>query len=149
MAQPCVLDTDECRALLESGVFGRVSFVAPEGLQIIPLNYAVFEDRIVFRTSAHSLLGRHGPGQELAFEVDHVDYEYHLGWSVVAHGVATPCTDPADVEAIYTHWRPMPWASGERDLLIGLRWHRLTGRLLGPRRDPRRDRPVARVRTLV
>jgi hypothetical protein len=76
--------------------------------------------------------------------VDHVDYEYGTGWSVVARGRADAITDPHELDVITSTWSPRPWAAGARNLYFGLRWSELTGRRLGFEIDPRRDLPVDR-----
>ena len=70
------------------------------GPHIIPVNYAVFEDTIVVRTSSYSLLGTYGRNAMLAFEVDHIDHDRHVGWSVVARGRGWAEVDPAQVARI-------------------------------------------------
>lgn len=144
MAESVVLEPEECLRLLRSGVFGRVALTAPTGPQIVPVNYSVVGDRVVFRTSAHSTLAEHCHHARLVFEVDHVDYEYWTGWSVMAHGRGELISDATDLETITGCWSPRPWAAGRRNVYVGLRWAELTGRRLGPL-DLRRDLPVDRV----
>src|SRR5690348_11192457 len=98
MMEPHQIDVSECRRLLESGVFGRVAISTPSGPLIVPVNYAVSGDRILFRTTPYSVLGTYGRNAEMAFEVDHVDYEYEAGWSVVALGRGNVLTDAREVD---------------------------------------------------
>ena len=88
MSETRDLEPVECLRLLRSGVVGRVALSTPEGPHIVPVNYAIFEDTIVVRTSTYSLLGTYGRNAMLAFEVDDVDHDRHVGWSVVARGRA-------------------------------------------------------------
>ena len=67
----------------------------------------------------------------MAFEVDHVDYEYGTGWSVVARGRGDAITDSHELDVITSSWTPRPWASGRRNAYFGLRWSELSGRRLG------------------
>ncbi|MFL6022650.1 MAG: pyridoxamine 5'-phosphate oxidase family protein [Marmoricola sp.] len=138
------LDLQECLRLLKSGVFGRVAFTIPTGPQIVPVNYSVVNDLIVFRTTPYSTLGTYGRDAQMAFEVDHVDYEYASGWSVVARGQGDAITDARELDEITSSWIPRPWASGQRNAYFGLRWSELTGRRIGGALDPRRDLPVDR-----
>ena len=144
MAESHDLDEEECLRLLKSGVFGRVALVGPSGPQIIPINYSVVNDSIVFRTTPYSLLGTYGRNAQMAFEVDHVDYEYGTGWSVVAQGRSDAITDSRELDVITSSWTPRPWASGQRNAYFGLRWTELSGRRLGGSIDPGRDLPVDR-----
>ena len=131
MPEPRDLDPQECERLLRANIVGRVAVSTPVGPHIVPVNYAVVDDTIVIRTSALSLLGTHGRDSMLAFEVDHVDHERHVGWSVVARGRAWAETDPVQVALIREGWPPRPWATGNRRLYLRMRWESLTGRALG------------------
>ncbi|HET6625778.1 MAG TPA: pyridoxamine 5'-phosphate oxidase family protein [Nocardioidaceae bacterium] len=131
MEEPVELTVDECLELLDGGLVGRVAMCTPMGPRIVPLNYAMHDGAIVFRTTPYSELGTYGWNTDLAFEIDHLDYEKHLGWSVVAVGRAELVDHPDEVRAIRSGWDPTPWAGGRRYLYIRLRWRDLTGRRLG------------------
>ena len=139
------LDSAECLRLLKSGIFGRVAVTTPDGPHIVPVNYSVVNDVIVFRTTPYSVLGTYGRNSQMSFEVDHVDYEYYTGWSVVARGRGDAITDSRELDVITSSWRPNPWAAGARNLYFGIHWTSLTGRRLGPEIDWHRDVPVNRV----
>jgi hypothetical protein len=130
-AAPVELSQKECLELLRSGVVGRVAVVTPNGPRIQPVNYAVHGESVVFRTAAYSELGRYGRDAELAFEIDQLDYETHLGWSVVAVGTARVVDDEDELAEIRESWDPRPWASGTRNLYLRITWRTLTGRRLG------------------
>ena len=125
------LDRQECERLLRGGVVGRVALSTPDGPHIIPVNYAVLDDTIVVRTSPYSVLGTYARDAMLAFEVDHVDHDRHVGWSVVARGRGWAEVDPGELTRIREGWQPRPWASGSRNLYLRIRWDSLTGRSLG------------------
>ena len=131
MTEPIDLTVEECLDLLNGSVVGRVAMSTPVGPRIVPVNYAMYEEAIVFRTSPYSELGTYGWNTDLAFEIDHLDYERHQGWSVVAVGRAEIIDDPDEVNAIRSGWDPAPWADGLRHLYIRLRWRTITGRRLG------------------
>ena len=131
MSMPVELSTQECRDLLVGGVIGRVAMATPVGPRIAPVNYAVNGDAIVFRTAPYSELSTYGWNAELAFEVDHLDYDKHLGWSVVAVGRAHVVDDPDEIGRIRSVRDPRPWASGTRNLYVKLVWRRLSGIRLG------------------
>jgi nitroimidazol reductase NimA-like FMN-containing flavoprotein (pyridoxamine 5'-phosphate oxidase superfamily) len=141
------LDPRECERLLRAGVVGRVALSTPDGPHIIPVNYAVFEDTVVMRTSSYSILGTYGRNAMLAFEVDHLDHEHHVGWSVVARGRAWAEVEPSVIAGIRAAWRPRPWATGNRNLYLRLRWETLTGRALGSEWTRENESPVHRALT--
>lgn len=138
------LDPRECERLLRAGVVGRVALSTPEGPHIIPVNYAVVDDTIVIRTSSYSILGTYGRDAMLAFEVDHVDHDRHVGWSVLARGRGWAEVDPHEVARIREGWRPRPWATGNRNLYLRIRWDSLSGRSLGQDWTRDNESPVHR-----
>lgn len=131
MIPPLELSLRECVDLLSGGVVGRVAMATPRGPRIVPVNYAVHQDAIVFRTAPYSEMSSHGWDTELAFEVDHIDHETHQGWSVVALGRARVVDDSEEIADIRATWEPRPWAGGSRNLYVKLPWHTLTGRRIG------------------
>jgi hypothetical protein len=120
----------ECERLLRSGVIGRVAFATPGGPLIFPVTYVVFEDTIVIRTSAYSALGTYGRDAMLAFEVEHLDPDGQIGWSVVARGRAWGETDAHEVARIRADCPQRKWPTGRRNLFLRIRWHELSGRAL-------------------
>ena len=142
---PTELTVEECLELLHANVVGRVALVTPGGPRIVPLNYAMLGDSIVFRTAPYSELGTYGADVEVAFEVDYIDYERHQGWSVVACGRCSPVEDPDVVAEIRRTWDPRPWAGGIRYLYLRLDWRILTGRRLGKDWADTLGSPVRRV----
>jgi nitroimidazol reductase NimA-like FMN-containing flavoprotein (pyridoxamine 5'-phosphate oxidase superfamily) len=138
------LDPRECERLLRAGIVGRVALSTPDGPHIVPVNYAVFEDTIVIRTSSYSILGTYGRNAMLAFEVDHLDHERHVGWSVVARGRSWAEVDPQEVARMREAWQPRPWATGSRNLYLRIRWSTLTGRSLGSDWTRENESPVHR-----
>jgi nitroimidazol reductase NimA-like FMN-containing flavoprotein (pyridoxamine 5'-phosphate oxidase superfamily) len=131
MTAPAPLTVEDCAALLRAGELGRVAMATPVGPRIVPVNYAVHDASIVFRTTPYSELSTYGWNTDLAFEVDHVDPATHLGWSVVALGRAHIVEDPRAIREIRSTWDPDPWASGVRNLYVKLVWRDLRGVRLG------------------
>ena len=78
---------------------GRVAMATPVGPRIVPVNYTLHGDAIVFRTAPYSELSTYGWNTELAFEVDHLDSRPTQGWSVVAVGGPTSSTTPTRCRA--------------------------------------------------
>src|SRR5215217_4294664 len=104
MAELRELSYAECRALLVRQRAGRVAVSTPDGPHIIPLNYSVVDESIVFRTSPFSVLATYGRNAKLAFEVDHFREDVQLGWSVVVRGRADAVTDPEELAHIRQIW---------------------------------------------
>jgi len=121
----------KCRELLGGGIFGRVALCTPDGPRILPVNYSVVKESVVFRTSATGVVATHAWGAPIAFEVDFVDYADHKGWSVVATGPGHRVEEEAELAHIKRTWEPRPWAGGAKPLYVRLAWDELTGRRLG------------------
>jgi nitroimidazol reductase NimA-like FMN-containing flavoprotein (pyridoxamine 5'-phosphate oxidase superfamily) len=85
----------ECRELLDRHHFGRFAFVDSVGVlpSIIPVNYLLDDDKVVIRTDAGSKLAAAIRGAPVALEVDGVDENHQVGWSVVVRGRAEEVTD--------------------------------------------------------
>lgn len=144
MDEPEELTYDKCRELLSGGVVGRVAVCTPEGPRIMPVNYAVVDDSITFRTTRDGVLGTYALTTAMAFEVDYVDYAAQRGWSVVATGQAEAVEDPDELAQIRAVWDPRPWAGGARNVYVRLAWDELTGRRLGRGWTRDNEMPVRR-----
>ena len=144
MPEPRDLEPQECERLLRAGVVGRIALSTPDGPHILPVNYGVFEDTIVVRTSSYSVLGTYGRNAMLAFEVDHMDHGRHAGWSVVARGRSWAETEPEKIARIRESWQPRPWANGNRNVYLRIRWESITGRILGADWTRDNESPVHR-----
>ncbi len=131
MAELRELSYAECRALLVRQETGRVAVATPDGPHIVPLNYSVVDESIVFRTTPFSILATYGRNAKLAFEVDHFRDQQQFGWSVVVRGRTDVVTDPGELAHIRQIWPPYPWADGARNLHFRLPFQELTGRAVG------------------
>lgn len=138
MSELTVLSEQKCLELLRGSRYGRVALCMPDGPQIIPVNFTVTEDSVIFRTTPYSVLGSHAWQTRLALEVDQIDEESEAGWSVVVFGPGTRIDAGHELDEIVEHWNPHPWASGTRPLYVRLRWDSISGRRLG---DPTDNRP--------
>ncbi|WP_127356271.1 DUF1918 domain-containing protein [Actinacidiphila soli] len=125
------LDPDECRARLSTHGVGRVAVSTPDGPAVIPVNYDVIDDEIVFRTAPGSVAAA-AVGTNIAFEVDHVDEAMSQGWSVLVAGPARLVMDPQAVQRLADRSHTKPWAGGEREMWVSIKARRLTGRLISP-----------------
>lgn len=146
MDSPVNLSYAECRELLGAGVFGRVALCTPTGPRILPVNYGVVSEMVVFRTSDSEMVSHHNWEMTLAFEVDYVDYADHKGWSVVALGHGRPVESEEELARIRRTWDPHPWAGGDKSLYVKLAWDELGGRRLGQGWTYDNEMPVRRMR---
>lgn len=131
MAETQELEAAECQRLLRGGVVGRVALATPTGPHIVPVNYSVVDDAIIFRTTPYSVLGTYGRNAQLAFEVDYFDYENHRGWSVMVRGRGDTVIDQDLLQRIREVWPPRPWADGVRNAFFRLPCTEVSGRRLG------------------
>jgi nitroimidazol reductase NimA-like FMN-containing flavoprotein (pyridoxamine 5'-phosphate oxidase superfamily) len=80
------LDDADCWALLERGVLGRLAVAVADLVDIFPVNYAVDDRHLSFRTTEGSTLATIVTRSQVAFEIDGVDDQ--TAWSVVVKGTA-------------------------------------------------------------
>ncbi|MFF5213085.1 pyridoxamine 5'-phosphate oxidase family protein [Streptosporangium sp. NPDC000396] len=127
------LEAEECLRLIAPGGVGRVAFNEPGGLAILPVNYVLHDNSVLFRTAFGGPLddnlrtGVQGVEFKIAFEVDRIDDANREGWSVLirggAHHVSTDderaAAEASDVQ---------PWAGGDRELYIKIDPTEITGR---------------------
>ena len=127
-----VLDRDQCLALLETDVVGRLAVVAGGAPAVFPVNYAMDSDAVVFRTAPGTKLDA-GVRAPACFEIDFFDRDRRTGWSVVVSGRLEEVTAfdgslSERVKALAVD----PWAEGEKEHWLRLVPHVITGRSVGP-----------------
>lgn len=122
-----VLDRDECLQLLRSQFVGRLAVVEDGTPMILPVNYAMDADTIVFRTAEGTKFDAAVRGGPVAFEIDHTDPVYQIGWSVVVTGHARLITDEAGLERARA--LPLrPWSDHAKSNWVGIHAEGATGR---------------------
>lgn len=120
----------ECLNLLALGQIGRVGLLVDGEPVVLPVNYALDGDSVLFRTSERSVL-RQASMSKVAFEVDHIDEAARTGWSVLVRGRADDIHDAIDAtSARLRRLALVTWAPGERQYWFVIRPHAITGRLL-------------------
>jgi hypothetical protein len=117
--------------LLEPGGIGRVGIASAEGVIILPVNYAVKGQAIIYRTAPDTLLALH-VNTQVSFEVDQCDETLHEGWSVLVQGHAHEVTDEHQVKQIEDVTHLKPWAPGARDVYVRLAPTQISGRRIQP-----------------
>ncbi len=65
-----VLNREECLRLLRHATLGRVAITSGALPQVLPVNFRLFGDRIVFRTGLGTKLDAATSNNVVAFEVD-------------------------------------------------------------------------------
>jgi nitroimidazol reductase NimA-like FMN-containing flavoprotein (pyridoxamine 5'-phosphate oxidase superfamily) len=125
------LSPTECFDLLEPGGIGRVGIAAADGVVILPVNYAVEGQAIIYRTAPDTLLAVH-VNTQVSFEVDQCDEALREGWSVLVQGHADEVTDDHQVKQLEDTTRLKPWAPGARDVYVRLAPTEISGRRIQP-----------------
>ena len=123
-----ILDRRECLGLLAGQQVGRLAIMDGDAPLILPLNYALVDETIVFETNDGSKLdaSRGGPA---CFEIDGLDPEHRGGWSVVVRGHLHEVTVHDTPELDRLSDRVDSWI-GERSHLLRLDSWAITGRRL-------------------
>jgi len=121
------LSGEECARLLAPGGVGRLVTVDARGPVALPVNFAVIDGDIVFRTDPGSPIAA-SDGRQVGFEVDRVDEVMHEGWSVLVTGKARRVTDAGEVGEELGGRAVEPWAGGERDVYFRLKATETSGR---------------------
>ena len=110
-----VIGRDECLRLLRSDVVGRIGFVNHGSPTVLPVNYTMDGEHVVFRTAPGSKLAAVGR-DPVCFEIDAFDRDAHTGWSVVVHGRLEEVTNhqPAELGRLRSTGLS-PWLPAGRD----------------------------------
>ena len=124
---------DVCWELLSRSSFGRVIFCRDGEPGAFPVNCAVSNHTIVFRTSSEATFLEISHGSRIAFEADHTDHIAESGWSVLVHGTLHEVTDAAEV-GLLADLPVHPWAPGTRDRWMRIVPDAVTGRTISRRR---------------
>ncbi len=119
----------DCWGLLATARVGRVGLLVDGRPEILPVNYALDGETVLYRTAEGSVLNQ-ASLSVVAFEVDHVDEATHTGWSVLVQGVAQDIGDAVDpTSERLRRLSLVTWAPGARQ-----RWFRIDpGKVSGRR----------------
>jgi len=123
------LDVDECFALLANHDVGRLAVVVDEQPMIFPVNYILVDDtQLLFSTDPGTKLS-HSALARVAFEVDELDEQRRIGWSVVVQGTGREVTDALDARSrADQEARLEPWPGGVRGHRVRIIPRVVTGR---------------------
>jgi hypothetical protein len=121
------LNLSECRRLLDTERLGRIALSVAALPSVVPVFYRVVDDRIVLGVEDQSLFAALSDNI-VAFEVDHVDQETKVGWTVLVVGRSRPAPDLSlSVFAIPGIESSQDGLVGPPDRLIGISIDRLSG----------------------
>jgi uncharacterized protein len=88
----------ECLRLLASVTVGRVGVTIDALPAVLPVNFAMSEGAVVFRTVPGTKLDAATAGAVVAFEVDaHGTADHPGSWSVLVRGIARELTQPSEL----------------------------------------------------
>jgi nitroimidazol reductase NimA-like FMN-containing flavoprotein (pyridoxamine 5'-phosphate oxidase superfamily) len=123
-----VLPFDSCLSLLAAVAVGRVGFVAGGEVLVLPVNFVMDGQDVVFRTASGSKLSSTEVGTAVAFEADNYDDMSQSGWSVLVSGSAEVVEDDAEIGRL-SQLGLHSWASAlDRPFWIRIRPTSVTGR---------------------
>jgi nitroimidazol reductase NimA-like FMN-containing flavoprotein (pyridoxamine 5'-phosphate oxidase superfamily) len=113
---------EDCWALVRSRSLGRFAANRHGSCPlVVPVNYVVDGDEIVFRSGAGAKLKASVHGH-VGLQVDEVDPQHRTGWSVLVEGTGRWLYEEQDAVDLDV------WAPGERPYVIRITATRLTGR---------------------
>ena len=130
-----ILSRAECLDLLAASSVGRVGTTSGALPVVLPVNFVLNDETIIFRTVPGTKLDSAVAGAVVAFECDGYDDEGQNGWSVMLQGIATEVIDPSRLES----FRNLPleaWALDgaahhyvtiDSTLVTGRRFRRIVG----------------------
>ena len=131
------LSLEECWDLLRADEFGRLAFRMADEVHLVPINYAVDGDTILFRTAEGNKLLGVTMHPQVVFEIDAYDDE--RAHSVIVRGLARRLEEDEEHRAEEIPLRP--WVSTPKYNVVEIRPTEITGRSF------QLSRPWLRLRT--
>lgn len=122
------LNHDECLRRLGMTSIGRVAVTSKALPAVVPVNYVLTGNTIVFRTEPDGMLAHACDGTVVAFEIDDLADDGQTGWSVLVVGVAELLDGSAALRALETGL--VSAAGSGRDQFVAIRIGTVTGRIL-------------------
>jgi hypothetical protein len=121
-----VLNRADCLSLLASVPVGRVAASINALPVVLPVNFVVDGERVLFRTGAGTKLSAAADGSVIAFEADAYDATTRAGWSVLVQAVAQ--VQPLDSVTSEQLAQLPAWGNRRADLLVILGTEVISGR---------------------
>lgn len=127
------LSPHECLSLLAMVRVGRVGMAAGDAPLILPVNFIVLGQSVVFRTGTGTKLGAAMARTAVSFEVDDYAPDGSWGWSVLLHGIASEMTAGPERDSIRVALlRAWAFHEGTADRIVRIDPTSITGRGFGP-----------------
>lgn len=127
MDETTELTPRECWDLLSTADVGRLAVCLGEAPEIFPVNYVVANGTVVFRTAAGLKHVSARLQRPVAFEVDSVDHETGIAWSVVVKGRARDMS--AEQEQEFARTLPLrPMHAGAKHIFVRIEPGEVSGR---------------------
>ncbi|HMS46577.1 MAG: pyridoxamine 5'-phosphate oxidase family protein [Candidatus Microthrix subdominans] len=121
------LSEEKCWELLARERTGRLAVAIGKHPDIFPVNHVIEKRKIVFRTDPGTKLAAAVLGTGVAYEVDHVDAESGVAWSVVVKGQAREYHTVDDL--IHAEDLPLfPWETGGKHRYVAITADEISGR---------------------
>lgn len=125
------LDIETCWKLLGGCPVGRIGVLVDGGPEIYPVNHIVDDRSVLFRTDRGSKLHALDRIPVVCFEVDEIDVESRVGWSVLLKGRAETLTAPEELRRVSA--LPLRyWSIGDKAHWVRIRPIEVTGRRILP-----------------
>jgi nitroimidazol reductase NimA-like FMN-containing flavoprotein (pyridoxamine 5'-phosphate oxidase superfamily) len=128
-----VLDRGECVSFLSKATVGRVAVTIGALPVVLPVNFSVIGEEIVFLTGEGTKLTAALRGTVVAFEVDWADELSREAWSVHAVGVSRVMEAEAADWAAVERAGLRPWAPMANPHIVKIEPTKLSGRRYPPR----------------
>lgn len=137
-----ILLPHECLRLLvdHAPKVGRVGVIRDNRPVVLPVNYAILDGAVVFRTGRGAKLTAAMEHAPVAFEVDAIDASWEEGWSVVVHGRAELMRSDDAISQL-GDLLVRPWVPAERADHVRIVPERITGRSIEAGKHRRNDVP--------
>jgi nitroimidazol reductase NimA-like FMN-containing flavoprotein (pyridoxamine 5'-phosphate oxidase superfamily) len=128
------LSTESCWELLRTTPVGRVVVMVDGAPEVYPVNFAVDDRSVAFRTAPGSKLRGLERFPTTCFEADVIDPDDRSGWSVMLKGRAVDVVHADDVQRLGA--LPLTlWTAGTKDHWVRIRPSEVTGRRIHTIRD--------------
>lgn len=134
-----VLSQTECWSLLAGSALGRLVTSVGGNPAIFPVNFAVQDRTILFRTAPGTKLVSAVINNNVLFEAD--GHGLSEGWSVIVSGIASSVRSDEDI-AEAEQARLIPWTGSEKQHFVRIRPRSITGRRFDFSAEPARSLPV-------
>ncbi|MGD9793428.1 MAG: pyridoxamine 5'-phosphate oxidase family protein [Acidimicrobiia bacterium] len=122
-----LLDPEECWRLMGEAEVGRLAVSIAEHPDIFPINHAVDQRTVVFKTEAGTKLAGAVCGRAVAYEVDGYDSWSGDAWSVVIKGRAEELEKLVDLEHV-EKLNLLPWSTSPKSRWVRIIADEISGR---------------------